>query len=804
MHSFHLSLTFAPRRLRWLGSALVLASAGASFVHGAATDEDVVKMEKFVAEAGADDIYGILPTRESASVFGTVRSLADTPRSVTLIESSLIDLNGIRSVNDFVAITAGSFTGNYFGVPGALDVRGERADNFFRGFRRIENRGNFPTPIASTDYVEIVKGPPPPIYGGGKVGGILNFIPKTAKSKTAKFIEKPAGIISATVGTYGKKIGSIEYGTPFKLFGKRSGAYAFIQREDSDSYYDNIYNQDTLVQLAIDTELTDSVLLEYGFMAQRAHLNQSLGWNRVTQKMIDTDGDYLAGTPKLKLDTNNDGFLSPSEVGAYSLEQFAFANPFPYGALTANQQAAFALDPATVKTVHLNHHTIQAETIDFSDTDALTGFFDLTKDFSSDLSLKNQTFYDSMNHTKYSSYGFTADYVAMVFENKTTLNLKFKPSPTWKMEDVFGFSVRYSNGDERESRGRGYQVLDRRDLSVGPTSNDRFEGAHTGTGRVPYNWRQIGAFNDVGFFALLDNTYREKLSMILSARYDRYKAHTYGTDNNGVYSYASDSKNAFTYNGSISYKVTPGISPYLTYSKSSYLELGQGGMIDVINLGGGTWIQDSKLTEAGIKASLLQARLVATLAYYHQEKTSFNNQSLTFDRYKSKGTELELRYAPTRTLSFTGAATWQKTELINSPFFLGVPPSYLGLDPALTYGGRFVAVGGLIGVKSPITSPTPERVYSINATYTSRQGWGGSIGGTYVSSFYSGYLQAIKLPAYFVTRAALFYNWDKWSIRINGSNLLNEKYYTPQFLFWETFISPSQGPTAEATLTYKW
>ena len=41
------------------------------------------------------------------------------------------------------------------------------------------------------------------------------------------------------------------------------------------------------------------------------------------------------------------GFLSPAEVGPYSLEQFAFANPFPYGALTANQQAAFALNPAT-------------------------------------------------------------------------------------------------------------------------------------------------------------------------------------------------------------------------------------------------------------------------------------------------------------------------------------------------------------------------------------------------------------------------------------------------------------------------
>lgn len=767
-------------------------------------DEPIVKLEELIATASSDDIYGVLPTRESSSVFGASRSLADTPRSVTLIESTLIDLNGLRTVNDFVAVTPGSFTGNYFGVPGALDLRGERADNFFRGFRRIENRGNFPTPIASTDYVEIIKGPPPPVYGGGKVGGILNFVPKSAKSKTTKFITAPQGIATVTVGTYDKKIASVEYGVPFTIAGKRSGAYAFVQHEDSGHFYDDIYNRTSLLQLAVDTEISESVLLEYGFMAQRTDMNQSLGWNRVTQRMIDTDGEYLAGTPTLNLDTNHDGFLSPSEVGAYSLEQFAFMNPFPAGALTANQTAAFALNPATVRTVKLSHHTVQTEPLDFSDTDAFTAYFDITKEFSPTLTVKNQSFYDSENHLKYSSYGFTADYVAMAFENKTTANLKLDPSPDLKLENVFGASWRFSDGDERESRGRGFQVLDRRDLSVGPTGNDRFEGAYTGTGHVPYNWRQIGDFSDLGVFGLLDGTYRGKFSFIASARYDKYKATTNGTDLNGNFAEVSDSKGAFTYSGSLSYKFDHGLTPYVTHAESSYLELGQGGMIDRLNLGGGTWIQDSKLTEVGVKGTLLNARLVGSLAYYKQEKTAFNNQSGAFDSYESKGTELEIRYAPSKSLSFTGAGTWQKTELLNPPFFLGVPPSYLGLDPAKSYGGRYVAVGALIGVGSPLESPTPGEVYSLNATYTSPDGWGASLGGTYVSSFYSGYLQAIKLPSYFVTRAALFYGTKTWSVRLNANNILNEKYYTPQFLFWETFISPSPGPTAEVTVTYKW
>lgn len=768
-----------------------------------AATEAVVTLEKFVASAKADDLYDVLPARESSSLYGTARSLLDTPRSITVIESSLSDLYSIRTVNDFVAVTAGSFTGNYFGVPGALDVRGERADNFFRGFRRVENRGNFPTPIASTDYTEIVKGPPPPIYGGGKVGGVLNFIPKTAKSKTAKFIEKPVGLASVTFGTYGKKLASLEYGTPFSVFGKKSGAYVFVQGEDSDSYYDNIYNKSTLVQLAIDTQLTDSVLLEYGFMAQRANLNQSLGWNRVTQRMIDTDGEYLAGRPALNLDTNGNGFLSPAELNRYSLEQFAFANPFPYAALTADQQRAFALDPATVKTVKLSHHTVQVESIDFSKTDSFTGYFDLTKSLAEGTTVKNQSFYDFMNHTKYSSYGFTADYLAMAFENKTTALFHSTPSAGTVVDTVVGASWRYSSGDERESRGRGYQVLDRRDISAGATANDRFEGAYTGTGNVPYNWRQIGAFSDLGAFALLDTTLAGKFGFIGSARWDRYNAHTNGTDLNAAFSYAHDSDSAFTYNGSLTYKAE-GLSPYLTYATSRYLELGQGGMIDVLNLGGGTWLQDSKLTEAGLKGTVLKGKLFTTLAYYKQEKTAFNPIAGTFDRYKSKGVEFEARYAPTKTLSFTAAATWQRTDLLNPPFFLGVPPGALGLDPKLTYAGRFVAVGGLIGVKSPIEAPTPQRVFSLNGTYTSRNGWGLSFGGTYVSSFYSGYLQQIKLPDYTVCRAAAFYNYKQWSFRVNANNVFDARYYTPQFLFWDTFVSPSIGPTADMTVSFRW
>lgn len=773
----------------------------------AETDE-VVTLEELSVSAAEADVYDVLPTRPTSSVFGTERSLQDTPRSVTLIESSLTDLYGIRTVNDFVSVTSGTYTGNYFGVPGALTVRGASADNFFRGFRRIENRGNFPTIIGGTDYVEIIKGPPPPVYGGGKVGGILNFIPKTAKSKTAQYIEKPTGEVTVTLGSYDKKIGSLEYGLPFTILGKKSGAYFYMQNEDSKSYYDKVYNQSQLYQISVDTTLSDTLRLEYGGMFQRSNLNQSLGWNRVTQEMIDTNGLYLTGRPA-NLDANNDGYINPSEIatGSGRLMQFAFAPPgFDYQAIV--DPVVFNLVPATVGTTKLSHHTVQVEEIDFSDTDALTGFFDIVTDLSPDLTLKNQSFYDSQNHAKYSSYGFAADYQQYVLENKTTLLWRVEPTEHFKLENIVGASLRYTEGVEQEYRSNDHQALDRRDISFGATGNDRFpRPGQFGAG--DYEWQQRGRFTDAGVFVSTDATYRERLGVILSGRLDNYDATVTGTS--AVPSplvKAKQSDVAGTYNGSVSYKLTSELTPYYTHARASFVELGQGGMIARDNLDKDAIVQESTLDEAGLKTSAFGGKLYATLAVYKQEKSGYDtNANLGgLNTYTSKGLEVETRYAPTKQWSFTGTATVQKTEVENAPFILGIPPSYLGLDPALNYGGRYFGPGGSgpgIGLGGKRTVPIPEQAYSLGVTYTAPQGWGFSVVETYVSSMYSGYLEQIRLPEYFVTNAALFYNHKNWSFRVNAKNVFDEQYFTPQALFEETFISPSQGPTVDFTVAYK-
>lgn len=99
----------------------------------------------------------------------------------------------------------------------------------------------------------------------------------------------------------------------------------------------------------------------------------------------------------------------------------------------------------------------------------------------------------------------------------------------------------------------------------------------------------------------------------------------------GNYAKASDSDTAFTYNISLTAEVTGTINTYATYADSNYLELGQGGMITHQLTEQGVWLQESYITEIGLKGSLLDKRLYASLAWYTQEKINFNKIANALD-----------------------------------------------------------------------------------------------------------------------------------------------------------------------------
>ena len=125
------------------------------------------EMEEIVVKGD----LGSLPGERVDSVFGFEKSILETARSASTVSEEMMDRFNMQDIDELVVLAPGTFTQSFFGVAGALDVRGTAGETYFRGVRRLDNPGNYPTPIGASDRVDIVRGPASPIYGPSKIGG---------------------------------------------------------------------------------------------------------------------------------------------------------------------------------------------------------------------------------------------------------------------------------------------------------------------------------------------------------------------------------------------------------------------------------------------------------------------------------------------------------------------------------------------------------------------------------------------------------------------------------------------------------
>ena len=164
-------------KLSPLAKAFAMTTAVALSSQALAQEETEVK-EKDVEKIQVTGSLGSLPGQDVESVFGFGKSILETPRSASTISQEQMERFNVSDIDELVAFAPGTFTQSFFGVAGSLDVRGTPGEVYFRGVRRLDNPGNYPTPIGASSSVDIVRGPASPIYGPAKIGGYLNFNPK--------------------------------------------------------------------------------------------------------------------------------------------------------------------------------------------------------------------------------------------------------------------------------------------------------------------------------------------------------------------------------------------------------------------------------------------------------------------------------------------------------------------------------------------------------------------------------------------------------------------------------------------------
>ncbi|WP_425409119.1 TonB-dependent siderophore receptor [Hyphococcus sp.] len=793
--------------MRWI---LVLVVSATATMGNAAGQTPTIDEIIVVA-----DPLELIELEDSRAVMGLDLSYAEAPRSVNVISDATIERFGIETVDDLAAFAPGAFTGSFFGVPGAVSLRGNRADTYFRGFKRVENPGTFPTPIGASERIEIIKGPTPAIYGAGRVGGILNITPLTARTEKQIGATGRLLSLSATLGSYDKRIFRGDAGAAYALSGFDVGLYAHGEYENSDSFYRGVAPERALAQTAF-TLAGDNFNLEIGgaYFSSDGY-KQTPGWNRVTQDLID-NSIYLTGRDTDLVDLNGDGKLTPDEVDAAAGSFFGTSNIrqlVDFGAFT---NPAFALDTGLGE-ARLNPRTVFIADEDIADAKTFTAYADLVWRLGDD-ELRLQGFFDTMDSDLYVSYGFAAEYIADVYELRGSYAFDIDLGPV-VIDSIAGVSWRSYDNTSRQTFLSGYLVLDRRDLTVGPTANDIFDDPFSSEPNgIGWDTDLDSRWTDLAFFTASDIALRERLHLLASLRLDRFTASSINTgatifDPALGYTRFEDSEFTPSYEFSLRYDALDWLSFYATYAENNALETNDGGGVEVDRIAQHNFVADSDLIEAGLK--LKRRDLVGSFAVYKQNRQRqdpFGN----LDEEKSQGVEAELRYLINDAFSVNGALTWQETE-ISAPGpcgsgngeFVVIPPERAGVSPADGYGGLFAALNASCLTELQdgyVRNATPEWLGSAFATYTGPQtsygAFGASIGAVYVGETGGKIDGAVVFPEYVLAKAALFYAFGDVSLIANIDNLFNKRYFTPvQNVYEEVGALPGRG--REFTVTLK-
>ena len=796
------------------GGALALAMALGAPAWGAdepvdAARADEAAVETLTVTGQALDEIGMMLREPVDAVFGFDKTLLQTPRSATSLTIETIKQYGITDIDDFVVLSPGSFTQSFFGVSGSLDLRGTSGETYFNGVRRLDNPGNYTTPIAAADRVDIVRGPASVIYGPSKIGGYMNFIPKSARADTGQFLSRPTGGLSFTGGSWSKAMFTAEVGGPGRLGDRTFGYYLFGEVEDSGSYYSNTGTDNVIVQSAFNTDLTDRARIAFGGMYHDYKSNQVAGWNRLTQALVD-DGTYTTGLAK-PLDADGDGFISHQEYNAANDGGGLFSFIFDPAGLAEPPSFGpdFALDPATVGTTRIDTDQVLVAPDDTLESEDLILYFDFIMEIDSRWTLTNKLYYEFYDNLNETTYGFSQFADSWVVENQLIVGFSDQFGGL-KLDALLSPSIRHTGFDRGDDYSNEY--FDRRDLTQPSSALDRRLLA-TSIGK-DYAEYYEGDYTVYGLALLTDLTFANGLSILLGARYDAIDMNSrqpaekvlpaIGLD-------ASDSEGAFSWTASLSYTTPLGLVPYVTASEQTTVVVGQGADIPAANILEGNAVASSELLELGVKGSLLNDRLFFQAIYYEQERIDFSAQStVTNQASETEGFEFELRWLATPRLTLTAAYTNIEVTNLNTLngggrfSFLGAE-DLPGTDPTLFYGGTAGGFVTLTGNPKARRAGVPENIISLSGIYNFQNGlqFFGSL--VDVDSVYSGFSQTVKLPAYTLVNAGLKYDVGGWSLTLTGKNLTDERYFRSNFpnLFGSTIVLPELPRHYQASIEFK-
>lgn len=519
-------------------------------------------------------------TQPSNFALGFSKPLLETPRSVSSIRSDQMSSQGIATIEDILRVVPGTFTTTRYDLQGGINVRSVASDVYFRGMKRLTMQGHARTDLNAMDSIEIVEGPPSPIYGMGNMGGYTNLMPKSARALSGAYLTDLKGSGAVTIGSYQKTQFEAGVGAPYSIGGRQGGYYIFALLEDSGDFVEQVRVRQKLLQASSSlNNFVGPFRMETGMQYQNSVTSGSY-MNRVTQNLINS-GRYVQGMPLAQLDSNGDGrigFLEmqqnspvkgtitpgnqpllqnypwptdatgkPYQVGRFpviagipqTMMDYLNAHPEadPTGLLRAQGVGGplpssgqlpigFVLDPRTTGYTKVDWHRNGAFER-MQDADLWLCYFDLVDDTDPNFTMKNQIFLDNLGQTKdsYLPYGEFLDMHAIEDKFTMTRRLPAELLPAWLRVNAIG-SLDYrltraailSSGDDFDYR---QDVMGANSGTLVPNTSfwNWVTNPSYDTG-APATINRKSAYDQFGVGGMLDVDVLQNTNLLLGGRWD--------------------------------------------------------------------------------------------------------------------------------------------------------------------------------------------------------------------------------------------------------------------------------------------
>lgn len=791
--------------------------------------EEPEELDAFISEEIPVE-ENILPTsRPFNSVYGTDRSILDTPRNVTIISREQLDAIAIKDVRDFSKLTSSSYTKTNFGSPSTPNLRGQEADLFVNGMRRggSINGNGLPVNFNAVESVNIVKGPAGVVYGTTNyLGGYVDLITKKP------YFDQARGEVGVSVGSYDQYTVSFDYSAPVNdkfayrvsIEGKEWGGFWELWKQNSQAYY-----------FATTYQPSDKYRMEMNLEYFQADYTENWGVNRVTQDLVDngryvvntqTDAEYMAytqglGSNPLYFASPFDVFFAPTDGEGNFLDDEGEAIGSSGGVPgdTASTIGFFAgvgtFSPVDGTTVPVDRSWKLAAPGDDSFGRYVTFGMDHTWDVSEDLQIVNKTFFSWKDRQTFSSYHYSellrdnwafdnrtefrfSNYIGEGSSLDVNTGVRFRYDDIWAVNHYFNEPVNFFDMtrdiDTRRVPDAGFAAFR---WVPGEESRGVLSNWYYGDGGatksfiagpfVQFDYEVNESFSILGGFTK-DFVSAESRDPVLKRGETFDFGGFVGVDGPDEDLFADESTELDNYNLSLLYKPNEKTSLYVTYNFSDTYDADTGGRLipqtfeDTL---------ESELIEIGAKFSLIEEKLFLSTAYVDREFTS-RNQDGSIDPVFVDVFEIEFNYQPTRNLFATFGYSY--SDATRTAGFYASPYT---IDRADETGGVYVSplFRGPPGSEVVDAPGVPDHLINGLLSYKWENGFGVTAGIIFWDGMKSGYdgfefsvpnwndpenpfvLQAntADLGAQYEIDLGFTYDMEDWKYKLSVFNLTDEE-----------------------------